>query len=353
MIKFNVKEPDAKIHQDLYDKINNLAKPKGALGRLEELALQIGEIQQTLNPQLNNPYNILFGADHGIADEGVSFSPKEVTWQQMFSFLRGSSGINFLCRQYDFSLLVVDAGVDYDFPKDLGIIDMKVAHGTHNFLQEAAMSRAEFDLAIERGARVVEDLHVKGCNIVSFGEMGIGNTSASAMWMHYLTDIPLESCVGAGSGLDSLGISKKLDVLMRSKKNYEKNMCSHLLGQENILEILRYFGGFEMVMAVGGMLKAAELNMIIIVDGFIMSACILAAYKLYPSVLKYAIFGHQGDEVGHKLLLDTMGVSPILQLNLRLGEGTGAVCAFPIIDSAVRMIREMGSFDSAAITKYY
>ena len=351
MIKFNVKEPDYKIHQDLYDKINNLAKPKGALGKLEELALQIGEIQQTLEPKLNNPYNILLGADHGIADEGVSFSPKEVTWQQMFSFLKGSSGINFLCRQYNFNLSVVDAGVDYDFPKNIGIIDMKVAHGTHNFLQEAAMSRAEFDLAIERGAEIVSTINGKGCNIVSFGEMGIGNTSASAMWMHYLTNIPLESCVGAGSGLDSSGISKKLDVLMRSKQNYEKNLNS--LDKDDIIEKLRYFGGLEMVMAVGGMLKAAELNMIIIVDGFIMSACILAAHKFYPSVLKYAIFGHQGDEIGHKLLLDFMGASPILHLNLRLGEGTGAVCAFPIIDSAVRMINEMGSFDSAAITKYY
>jgi len=353
MIKFNINKPDGKIHQNLYNKINNLAKPKGSLGMLEELALQIGDIQQTLKPELKNPYNVLLGADHGIADEGVSFSPKEVTWQQMFSFIRGTSGINFLCRQHGFNLLVVDAGVDYDFPKDIGILDMKVAHGTKNFLYKAAMSEKEFDLAIERGAKVIQDINAKGCNVVSFGEMGIGNTSPSAMWMHYFASIPLESCVGAGSGLNNSGISKKLDVLRRSEKNYEDNMNSHFMDKEDIIEKIRYFGGLEMVMALGGMLKAAELHMVIIVDGFIMSACILAASKLYPEVLKYAVFGHQGDEAGHKLLLNAMLAKPILHLGLRLGEGTGAVCAYPIIDSAVRMLREMGSFDSAAITKYY
>ncbi len=345
MKTFNIAEPDMSIRQALIDKINNLTKPKGSLGRLEELALQIGLIQQTLSPELKQPQNILFAGDHGIVDEGVSFSPKEITWQQISNFLHGGAGINFLCRQHGFVLKIVDAGVDYDFPKDKGIIDMKVRKGTRNYLYEAAMTTEEMDLCIERGAEVVRRSHEEGCNVVSFGEMGIANTSSSSVWMSCFTGIPLDECVGAGSGLDSAGIRHKYNVLKKALENYK--------GDRSAEDIISYFGGLEMVMAVGGMLQAAELKMTILVDGFIMTNCILAASKLYPNVLDYAIFGHQGDETGHKLLLDAMGVKPLLNLGLRLGEGSGAICAYPIVDSAVRMINEMDNFAHAAVTKYF
>lgn len=345
MKTFQIQKPDEAIKESLINKINYLTKPKGSLGRLEEIALQIGLIQQSLSPKLNHPYNIIFAGDHGIVEEKVSPSPKEVTWQQISNFLHGGAGINFLCRQHGFKLAVVDAGVDYDLPDKKGLIKMKVRKGTRNFLHEAAMTPQEMEECLQRGAWCVNDSYEDGCNIISLGEMGIGNTSASSLWMTSFTGIPLDQCVGAGSGLNHEGINHKYEVLKKSLENYP--------GSHTTEEILCRFGGYEMVMAVGAMLRAAELKMVILVDGFIMTNCILAASRLYPEVMNYTIFGHQGDESGHKLLLDYLGVKPLLNLGLRLGEGSGSVCCFPIVDSAVRMLNEMDSFDGAAITKYF
>ena len=342
---FHIQRPDERIREALREKIDNLTKPKGSLGTLEELALQIGWIQQTLSPTLQQPHNVLFAADHGIVDEGVSKSPKAITWQQVLHFIEGGGGVNFLCHQHGFVLDVVDAGVDYDFPSSLPIIDMKVGKGTRNYLHEAAMSAEEMDLCLERGAKVVDRIHAEGCNVVSFGEMGIANTSSSSIWMHLFTGISLEQCVGAGSGLDNAGVLHKLNLLQRSVDQYT--------GDRSARDLIRYFGGFEMVMAIGGMLRAAELGMVIIIDGFIMTNCVLAASQLHPEVLSYAIYGHLGDEVGHRLVLDYLQAKPLLQLNLRLGEGTGAICAYPILQSAVRMINEMDSFQKASVTKYF
>ena len=345
MKTFHISRPNEAIRPALIDKINNLTKPKGSLGTLESLALQIGLIQQTLTPTLQHPQNIIFAADHGIVEEGVSLSPKEITWQQISNFLHGGAGVNFLCRQHGFTLKIVDAGVDYDLPYEKGIINMKVRKGTRSYLHEAAMTEEEMELCLERGAEVVRRCHEEGSNILSFGEMGIGNTSSSSMWMTCFTDIPLKECVGAGSGLDNAGIRHKYEILKQALDNY--------WGDGSPRDIIRHFGGLEMVMAIGAMLQAAELKMIILVDGFIMTNCILAAGKLHPEVLDYAIFGHCGDESGHKLLLEKLNANPLLHLGLRLGEGTGAICAYPIVVSAVRMINEMDNFAHAAITKYF
>ena len=345
MRTFHVCSPDTAILDALSEKVDNLTKPKGSLGRLEELAVQIGWIQQTLTPRLSLPQNIIFAADHGILSEGVSPTPREVTYQQTINFCRGTSGINFLCRQHGFRLKVVDAGVDHDLPQDLGIIDLKIRRGTSNFAYGPAMSEAEFGLCLERGAGVVEQCHAEGTNLISIGEMGAGNTSPSSLWMHLLTGIALPQCVGAGSGLSGEGISHKLQVLQRALDHYQ--------GDGSLADELRWFGGFELAMAVGAMLRAAELKMTILIDGFIMTACLLAAQALQPAVKDYAIFGHCGDEAGHRLLLDYLGARPLLNLGLRLGEGSGAVCAFPIVDSAVRMLNEMDSFNSTPITKYF
>ncbi|WP_304298498.1 nicotinate-nucleotide--dimethylbenzimidazole phosphoribosyltransferase [Porphyromonas gulae] len=345
MKTFNIKRPDQAIRQDLIDRINNLAKPKGSLGTLEELALQIGLIQQTLSPQLHKPHNIIFAADHGIADEGVSFSPKEVTWQVINNFLGGGAGINFLCRQHGFELVLVDGGIDFDFPEGLDIIDRKVRKGTRNYLHEAALTQEEMEQAVEAGAEVVRSCHDRDCNVVSFGEMGVANTSTSSMWMSFLTGIDLKDCVGAGSGLDSEGVRHKYNILKQAKENYTGNGSAE--------DIITYFGGLEMLMAVGGMLQAAELGMLIIVDGFIMTNCLLAASQFYPEVRDYAVFGHCGDEAGHVRLLKYMQAKPLLNLGLRLGEGSGAVCSYPIIVSAVSMINEMHTFAQAAVTKYF
>lgn len=345
MQKFCIRETDKKIVPALTEKIDNLVKPKGSLGRLEELAVQIGTVQQTLTPKLCSPQNIIFAADHGIVKEGVSFSAPEVTAQAIPNFLKGGAGINMFCRQHGFGLKIVDCGVNFDFDGLAGLIDRKIRKGTRNYLYEAAMTTAEFDKAIAIGAEMVDQVHETGTNIVSFGEMGIANTSSSSLWMTYFTGIPLAECVGAGSGLDTEGIRHKYDIL--------KKCMDHYKGDGSVVDILRWFGGYEMVAALGGMLRAAELQMLVIVDGFIMTNCILGAKQLYPDITDYCIYGHQGDESGHKLVLDYLKARPLLNLGLRLGEGTGAICAYPIIDSAVRMINEMNSFQKAAITKYF
>lgn len=346
MRQFNIERTDNPgFRIQVKDKIDNLTKPKGSLGRLEEIAEQVCMIQGTLSPTLNRPYNILYAADHGILDEGVSVSPKDVTWQQSYHFLEGGAGISFLCHQHGFKLMVVDAGIDHEINYESGIIDMKVRRGTRNFLHEYAITPEELELCIDRGAQCVDKAHADGCNVISFGEMGCGNTSASSMWMTTLAGIPLADCVGAGAGLDKPGINHKYDVLKQALENWP--------GEHTDIEKIARYGGLEMAMAVGGMLRAAELRMVILVDGFIMTNCMLAASKLNPAVLDYALFGHQGDESGHKRILDYLNAKPLLNLGLRLGEGSGAVCAYPILVSAVNMINEMDSFKKASVTKYF
>lgn len=347
MRKFQIEVPDESLGVSIQEKIDNLNKPKGSLGRLEELALQICLIQHTLSPSLNHPCHLLFGGDHGIEREGVSLSPREVTWQQMINFTHGGGGVNMFCRQHGFKLRIIDVGVDYDLSHIPGIIDRKIARGTKNFLYEPAMSEAEFDKAIEIGASLVDDCVAEGCKILSIGEMGIANTSPSSIWMHLFGKIPLDECIGAGAGLDAAGIKHKRDILQQSLRNASVHTFS------SPLTPLIYFGGFEMIAAIGAMLRAAEHHLVILVDGFIMTACALAATRIEPNSRKYMIFTHCGDESGHRKMLDLMNARPLLHLGLRLGEGTGALCAYPIVDSAVRMVNEMNNFAHANITKYF
>ena len=348
MRTFKITAPDESLRPAIQEKIDNLNKPQGSLGRLEELAMQVCLIQQTLSPSLEHPCHLLLGGDHGIEREGVSVSPREVTWQQMINFTRGGGGVNMFCRQHGFKLRIVDVGVDYDLSAVDGIIDRKIARGTKNFLYEPAMTEEEFDKAIEVGAALVDDCITEGCKVLSIGEMGIGNTSPSSIWMHLFGNIPLNDCIGAGSGLDSPGIRHKYEVLSKAVTCHER-----VSKYPDPIVTLRYFGGFEMIAAIGAMLRAAECHLVVLVDGFIMTACALAAIRLYPASHDYMIFTHCGDESGHRKMLDIVNARPLLNLGLRLGEGTGALCAFPIVDSAVRMINEMNNFDNAKITKYF
>lgn len=349
MRTYNIHKPDAALLDAIRHKIDNLNKPKGSLGRLEDLAEQICLIQQTLTPKLNNPCHLLFGGDHGIEREKVSVSPREITWQQMLNFAKGGGGVNMFCRQHGFKLYLVDVGVDYDLSNCHEIYNRKIAPGTANFIDGPAMSEEQYRQALDVGAEFVDKCHADGCNIVCVGEMGIANTSPSSVWMSLLGDIPLDECIGAGAGLDNAGIKHKSDVLNRAVDRFIYTTG----GKADTDTLIRYFGGFEMVSAVGAMLRAAELGLIVLVDGFIMTACALAAVRLYPEAKEYMIFGHVGDENGHRRLLDLLGAQPLLNLGLRLGEGTGALCAYPIVESAVRMINEMNNFDNAHITKYF
>ena len=347
MRAFKIEKPDERLRPAIQDKIDNLNKPKSSLGVLEELAMQVCLIQQTLTPSLAHPCHLLLGGDHGIEREGVSVSPREVTWQQMINFTRGGGGVNMFCRQHGFKLRIVDVGVDYDLSAIPDIIHRKIARGTRNFLYEPAMTEEEFDKAIQVGVDLVDDCLNEGCQVLCIGEMGIGNTSPSSIWMSLFCQIPLDECIGAGAGLDTPGIRHKREVLNKAVA------YSDIFHQTSDIYPLRYFGGFEMIAAIGAMLRAAEQHLNILIDGFIMTACALAACRLYPEAQSYMVFGHCGDESGHRRMLDALGAKPLLSLGLRLGEGTGALCAFPILDSAVRMINEMNNFDHANITKYF
>ena len=348
MNTYSITSPDYRLKEQIQQRIDNLNKPLGALGRLEEIASQICLAQQTCHPALQHPCHVLFAADHGIEHEGVSASPREITWQQMINFTQGGGGVNMFCRQHGFELLLVDVGVDYNLSGYPQIISRKIAWGTRNFLYEAAMSEEEMERAVQVGTEMTDRCRKNGCNIICFGEMGIGNTSPSAVWLHLLGNHPLEECIGCGSGLNSEGVSHKYKVLSTAVNRFRQTHPT-----PTTEEIIRYFGGFEMVAAVGAMLRAAELGMIILVDGFIMSACMLAASRLYPATRAYALFGHEGEERGHRLLLADLHARGLLQLGFRLGEGTGALCAYPIIESAVRMMNEMNTFDQSHITKYF
>ena len=351
MRTFNISPLDNCRRDEIQEKIDSLNKPKGSLGRLETLALQICQIQHTLSPRLQHPCHLLLGGDHGIEREGVSVSPREVTWQQMINFTRGGGGVNMFCRQHGFDLSIVDVGVDYDLTPYPGIVHRKIARGTRNFLHEPAMTEREFDQAIDVGASLVDECAEKGCNIISIGEMGIANTSPSSIWMSLFCHLPLDECIGAGAGLNTEGIRHKREVLHQA---VEKFHAAEERSQDRIaLHAIRYFGGYEMVTAIGAMLRAAELHLIIIIDGFIMTACALAVRELVPQACDYMVFGHCGDESGHLRMLQCLHAEPLLHLGLRLGEGTGALCAYPIIDSAVRMINEMNNFENANITKYF
>lgn len=348
MKTFDIQPVNTSLKTAIQEKIDNLNKPKGSLGRLEELAMQICLIQQTLEPSLAHPCHLLLGGDHGIEREGVSVSPREVTWQQMINFSQGGGGVNMFCRQHGFNLRIIDVGVDYDLSNIPGIINRKIARGTNNFLYEPAMSEEEFNRAIQVGVDLVDECFAEGCRVLSIGEMGIANTSPSSIWMSLLGDIPLKECIGAGAGLNNEGIRHKYEVLLNALNNYRS-----MIPQPSAISPLAYFGGFEMIATIGAMLRAAELHLVILVDGFIMTACALAAIRLYPATQDYMIFTHCGDESGHKMMLDIVDANPLLHLGLRLGEGTGALCAFPIVDSAVRMMNEMNNFDNAKITKYF
>ena len=330
------------IQEQIQHKINFKTKPLGALGMLEKLALQIGTVQNTLSPELKNPTIVVFAADHGIAKSGVSAYPQEVTFQMVMNFLQGGAAINAFCEQNKINLKVVDAGVNFDFEKNPNLIDAKIAHGTNNFLTEKAMTETQLQQCFERGAAIVADIASTGCNVIGFGEMGIGNTSSATMLLHYIADLPLKKCVGRGTGLNDEQLVKKLEILKTAKKTH---------GQlTNINDILCTFGGFEIAQMCGAMLAAHEHKMIIMVDGFIATSAFLAASTMNPNIKDNAIFCHQSEEFAHKKMLKLLKAEPILKLKMRLGEGTGCAIAYPIIESAVTFLNKMASFESAGVT---
>lgn len=327
----------------LQHKIDQKTKPTGSLGVLEKIALQIGTVFQTMEPKINKPHIVIFAADHGIAQHGVSAYPQDVTRQMLTNFLEGGAAINVFCKQNNISLLVVDAGVNYDFPSNTALVSAKIDKGTHSFLTGPAMSKKQMELCFTKGSQIIENLVKQGSNCVGFGEMGIGNTATASVLMSLLCNFSIEDCVGRGTGVDDEKLQFKIDILRKAIANYD--------GEKDLESYLTYFGGFEILQMAGGMLEAYHQNMIFLVDGFICSVAFLVAYKKNPDILKNAIFSHQSAEKAHKKLLEYLNVSAVLQLDLRLGEGTGCALVFPIIESAVAFLNDMASFESAGISE--
>ncbi|MEQ1635813.1 MAG: nicotinate-nucleotide--dimethylbenzimidazole phosphoribosyltransferase [Methylococcales bacterium] len=325
----------------LQSKIDQKTKPLGALGQLEVLALQIGLCQNTLTPCLNKPSILVFAGDHGIAEAGVSAYPQSVTAQMVANFLAGGAAINVFARQHHLDLQIVDAGVKTDLASHPKLINAKIGYGTHNFLKQPAMSSADCHKALETGADLVKQQQQKGCNCIGFGEMGIGNTSSAALLMRCLTDTPLAQCVGRGTGLNDQQLQAKLSVLQQALHQYPD--------LTKPLDVLATFGGFEIAMMVGATLQAAALGMFIVVDGFIASTALLVACKFYPQVLDYCVFSHVSSEQGHRALLQHFNAKPLLNLDLRLGEGSAIALAFPLLQSAVVFLNEMATFAEAGV----
>ncbi len=359
---------DGGLAAELRNKIDRKTKPPGSLGRLEELALRLGLIQGTLSPQIRAPHILVCAGDHGAAKAGISAYPQDVTWQMVENFINGGAAINALARTAGVELVVADAGVAHDFGLRPSLVDAKVAQATASYLDGPAMSREQCERALANGARVARDIAARGCNALGFGEMGIGNTAAASLLTHCLTDAPLADVVGRGTGLDDAGLARKRALLEQALAIWpERPQISRLPLSEGeagrgspplrttcedgeaVLAVLARFGGFEVATLAGAMLAAPEARMVLVIDGFIVTAALLVAARLSPVVLDCCVFAHRSGEPGHAIQLAHLGAQPLLDLGLRLGEGTGAALAFPLLAAACAFVNDMASFESAGV----
>ncbi len=337
---------DAALVARLQHLIDHKTKPLGSLGRLELLALRLGQILGTDAPQLHAPQMLVCAGDHGLAARGVSAYPSDVTWQMVENFLAGGAAVSVLARQHGLALTVVDCGVAKDIaaregaPGQPQLVLRKIAAGTQDASQGPAMSVAQCEAALQNGMDIVHSLPG---NALLLGEMGIGNTSVASLLLARLAGLPIADCTGAGTGLDAAGIARKCAVLQQA---LQANA-----GATEPLAALAALGGFEVATLVGAVLQAASENRVVVVDGFITSAAVLVASRLQPRVLQRCVFAHRSGERAHGLMLDQMQAEPLLDLGLRLGEGSGAALAWPLLQSACAVLREMASFESAGVAQ--
>ena len=330
---------DAGLDARLRHKIDNKTKPLGALGRLEALALQIGLIQRSDTLRFESPQMVVFAADHGVAHEGVSAFPQAVTMQMVANMLAGGAAINVLARQHGFALQVVDAGVASDLVDHPNLIKRKMAHGTHNLATGPAMTAHQLNAALQTGSDVLASL---SGNVVAFGEMGIANTSPAALLLHRLVGVSIEDATGRGTGLNDPQLLHKQAVLFKAAALHANATAP--------LDALAALGGFEIAMMTGAMLQAASERRVILVDGFIAGSAALVACALAPAAKDYMVFCHRSAERGHHLMLAHLKARPLLDLDMRLGEGTGALLAWPLVQSAALVMNEMASFESAGVS---
>lgn len=329
----------------LQHKLDNKTKPLGSLGQLEGLALRIGEILGMESPKLEQPNMLVFAGDHGLTVRGVSAFPSDVTWQMVENFLAGGACVSVLARSNGIALSVVDCGVNHDFldaaqtPR-AGLLNAKVANGTTDSSTGAAMTPEQCQQAIQNGMAIVKNLPG---NAILLGEMGIGNTSSASLILARLAGLDIAECTGAGTGLDGSGIDRKTAVL-REVLAFHADVTAPL-------DVLAAFGGFELATMLGAVLQAAAERRVIVVDGFITTAVILVAHALQPQVLQRCVFAHRSGERGHGLMLAHLKAQPLLDLGLRLGEGSGAALAWPLLTAACTVLQEMASFESAGVSE--
>lgn len=342
-MKFGIEPIDQSLAEAICSKIDSKTKPLGALGQLEEIAAKVAAIQGRLQPKLQNPTIVVVAGDHGVVSEGVAAFPQEVTYQMVMNFIGGGAAINVFARQHGIDLKIVDAGVNFDFSEIPDVIDLKIDKGTRNFVEEPAMSVAQCERAMENGASLVSDLHRDGCNVIGFGEMGIGNTTTGAALLAAFSDLPVEHTVGRGTGVDDAGLLRKQNAISKAIEKHGREMSD--------IEKLATYGGFEVATIAGGMLQAASHKMLILVDGFIVTSALMAAHAINPAVLEYCLFCHTSNEKAHQAMLKLLGVDKtLLNLGMRLGEGTGAAVAYPLVASSVAFFNEMASFQETGVS---
>ncbi|MCX5696122.1 MAG: nicotinate-nucleotide--dimethylbenzimidazole phosphoribosyltransferase [Candidatus Omnitrophica bacterium] len=340
----NISGLDTVIMREAQSRLDNLTKPLGSLGRLEELAKQICGITAKENPQLKNKVIFTLASDHGVTDEGVSAYPKEVTAQMVYNFLRGGAGINVLAAHVGARVVVVDMGVCVDLEPDPRLVVKKINYGTKNMAKGAAMTREEAIKAIETGIEIFENEYRKGIDIVGIGEMGIGNTTAASAITFCFTKKPVEEITGRGAGLDDKGLKNKIDII-------KKALSLNQPDSSDPIDVLAKVGGFEISGLAGIILAAASKKVPVVIDGFISGSAALVAYNLEPKVKDYMISAHCSVESGHKIILNYLGLKPLLDLDLRLGEGTGGALGIGLADAAIKILTQMATFKSANVSE--
>ena len=341
----NIPPLDLAAAQQAEARQNQLTKPGKSLGRLEELSIQLAGMQANPLPRVDRKAVIVMAADHGVVREGVSAFPSEVTPQMVLNFLHGGAAINVLARQAGASVTIVDIGVASDFDPALkGLLRRKVAHGTRNMAQGPAMTLAEAEKALAEGMDVLNQLADQGLDLVATGEMGIGNTTPSSAIVAVLTGLPVAQVTGRGTGVDDAGLARKIEII-------EKAIAVNQPNPSDALDVLCKVGGLEIAGLAGVLIAAAARRIPIVVDGFISTAAALIAVGLVPEVRNYLFSAHQSVEIGHQAMLKHLDLTPLIDLNLRLGEGTGAALAFHLIEASARILREMATFAEAGVSE--
>jgi len=342
-LSFNIPPVSRELEAALRRRIDDKTKPIGSLGKLEDFVLRLGLMQGTLTPELKSPVVLVFAGDHGLAGEGASPYPPEVTKQMVLNYLGGGAAINAFTRQHRIAMKVIDAGVASDLPSHADLLPYKIRRGTRNALVEAALTPDEVELGLVRGAKIATAFIAAGHDALLLGEMGIGNTAVSALLISSLLGLPLDECVGRGAGHDDQGLARK------------QKLCAQVRLRRGEIgdarAALSAYGGCEIAMMAGAMLAAAQARKLVVVDGFISTAAAVVASRIHPGVLDYCVFSHASAESGHAKALHALGMQPLVDLGFRLGEGTGAAVVWPLLVSATVFLREMATFSSAGVSE--